>query len=138
MANTELEFFEYSTNAIAQENYVSNSMASIVQSQLSVDEDYSLNSSLTRASQGFQVSATDDIKKFTVRLGNYDGTATGTITGYIYSDGGTGKPNSSLATFSSVDVSTIPASSYDPATATDIEFTGTFTPTVSMQYPIVS
>ena len=80
--------------------------------------------------QGFKVAVSNIITKFTLRLWRTSG-ATGTLTGYVYSDNA-GKPGSVLATFSGLAVSSIPTD--DINRGVDYDFTGTFTPTVGVQY----
>ncbi len=104
---------------------------SVTVSQTSVNN-YDLATSYPfNAAQGFKVSTTGSITRFTVQLKYSTLVLVGTLTGYIYSDDGTGKPNAALATFSSMNAATI------TTTPTDYDFTGTFIPTANTQYHIV-
>jgi hypothetical protein len=133
---TLLDYMEYATDGAAQAAYVTDAtrISTITQQQISSDDEGGLNIITPRNTfgQGFKVSTTDNISKFTFRLANFS-SADGTLTGYIYSDDGNNYPNSVLATFSSLAVNTLPI--YD--TFTDYEFTGSFTPTIGTQYHIV-
>jgi hypothetical protein len=97
------------------------------------DSNASFNTTELRYSQGFKVGSTTSISAFTVKLARNTGSETGTLTGYIYSDDGTGKPNASLATFSNMDVSIISNS----PTYTEYSFGGSYTPVVGTQYHLV-
>jgi hypothetical protein len=131
-----MDDMEYTSDALAQVAYVTNATKPeiVTQSDLIADTTgaaavWSLGGNAL--SQGFKVTTTDDITKFTFRLYRGASAITGTITGYIYSDTG-GVPNVAVATFSN-----IAASSVSGGTGSDIEFTGTFTPVVGTQYHIV-
>ena len=131
---TELDYFEYSTNALAQAAYVSSNVTkpAVTQSQLGESEGEGLIIPNDGLAQGFQVSTADNIAKFTFRLCKYTASPTGTLTAYIYSDTA-GVPNAAVATFSNISANSL--SAY--ATYTDYEFTGSFTPTASTQYHMV-
>lgn len=81
--------------------------------------------------QGFEVSTTNPITKFNFKLYRSSG-ATGTLTGYIYSSS-SNLPNTAVATFSTVAMSTVTTST-DGA---EYNFTGTFIPTASTRYHMV-
>ena len=126
---------EYANDAAAQAAYPSSdttTTATVTQSQTGNIDYQTITTANTGFSQGFKTSTTENISKFTVSLTNVSGLATGTLTGYIYSDDGDGKPNASLATFSTLNVATITTDTY-----TDYEFTGNYTPTIGTQYHVV-
>jgi len=105
----------------------------ITQSQVSSDDNLGIGwnaGGLCGFSQGFKVSTTNNIVKLTWRL--FKDTAVGTLTGYIYSDN-SGVPNSAVATFSSINLTTLDVR----PNANNFDFTGTFTPVVGTQYHIV-
>ena len=82
--------------------------------------------------QGFQVSTTDPVTRFTLEFNNY-GSGTGNLVGYIYNASGS-NPGTAVATFSTLDVSAI--SAYP--TYVEYSFTGTFIPTINTQYYMVA
>ncbi len=131
----ELDYMEYATDSAAAAAYVSNSGEAITVSQLTETNDlgdFNWTPGLTGVSQGFKVSTADPITKFTWKLNTNNLSATGTLTGYIYSDNGSGLPNTSLATFSAI---TCPSGVASPGN--EYSFTGTFTPTANTQYHMV-
>jgi len=132
---TELDFFEYANDAAAQAAYVSSDATptpTITQSNTTGGLDRGIDWTQDGLSQGFQVTTEANISKFTFPLKrSAEAGAVGTLTGYIYSDNGSGLPNTSLATFSTIDVATL------TQTYVDKDFTGNFTPTVNTQYHIV-
>ena len=130
-----LDLYEYANDVAAQAAYVTSaSPASVVtQSQVADDVEVAVNNiqNSDGYAQGFKVSAAGDVTKFTFKMGR-NAIAVGTLTGYIYSDSA-GLPNASLATFSTIDVTTLPVT----PTFTEFDFTGTFTPTIGVQYHIL-
>jgi len=133
---TLLDFMEYSSDATAQSNYVTNAtdggVESVTLSDYTDDDNnstFNYNAYNGRA-QGIKTATTDPITKFSFRLYKDTASITGTITGYIYSDDGSGHPNASLATFSNISADSLANSSRT------FDFTGTFTPVVGTQYHI--
>jgi hypothetical protein len=105
--------------------------SSVTQQQTTRNDDAAWYSTYPGLSQGFKTSTTDTVTKFEFMIYKFAG-ATGTLTGYIYSDDGSGLPNTALATFSTIDVSTLSESS-----EIFYAFTGSFTPVIGTQYHIV-
>lgn len=135
-----LDYMEYSSDANAQAAYPSSdtgTTATITQTLTDGTPGSNITFGITEGyqngiSQGFKVANTNNISKFSLILSKSAG-AVGTLTGHIYSDDGSGHPNASLATFSTVDVTTIGAT----PTYGWFDFTGSFTPTAGTQYHAV-
>ncbi len=127
----ELDYFEYPTDTLARAAYVTNDTGSVTQSNIELTgQDTYDGFGYDGVGQSFKVSTTNVIPKFTFQLKKSAG-ATGTLTGYIYSDDGTGLPNTVLATFSSIAMSAITTD------LADYDWTGIFTPTANTQYHAV-
>jgi len=125
---------EYSSDTNAQVAYVTNASGSesITQSQ---ETNNAHSGSVWGTgpggfSQSFIVDNTNPITKFTLNLYKSTG-ATGTLTAYIYNDNGSGKPGTSLATFSNMAVNDLTTNK------ADYNFLGTYTPVISTVYYIV-
>lgn len=139
-AVTEVDYMEYANDAAAQTAYPSSdtgTTATITQTLTGGTPGANITYGITAGyqdgfSQGFKVNNVNNISKFSFILSKSSG-AVGTLTGYIYSDDGSGHPNASLATFSNIAVSTIATT----PTYGWFDFTGSFTPTANTQYHIV-
>lgn len=131
MQRQEIDFMEYDSNGVAQAAYIPSLIGVVTQQNTTYDGDTSITPVQGGWGQGFKVSTTNNISKITLRLRKKDSGTTGTVTVYIYSDDGSGKPNVALATFSSLAVSNV-TTSY-----VDYDFTGSFIPTANTQYHIV-